>query len=260
MAKHTGKHSVKRSKVAGVAAFLVLLISGFLLATNLRVNRSVVVSNDTAELVEQRVKKVNSLRSEVDALSSRVNDLSKTLDTQNSDGSQDSENAGNGTMLPEVEGPGLVVTLDDSPLWENMVDSNGSSANINDYVVHQQDVEAVVNALWAGGAESMKIMDQRVLFNSAVRCSGNVLLLQGKKYSPPFKISAIGPVGEMRKALDDSTEVSIYRQYVSAFGLGWQVEEKDKLHFEATDALQQPLQYAKAVDGGKRDESQEGKQ
>ena len=153
MAKHTGKHSAKRSKAAGVAAFLVLLFSGFLLSTNLRVNRSVVVSNDTAELVEQRVKKVNSLRSEIDALSTRVNDLSKTLDSQNADGSQDSESAGNGTMLPAVEGPGLVVTLDDSPLWENMVDANGSSANINDYVVHQQDIEAVVNALWAGGAD-----------------------------------------------------------------------------------------------------------
>lgn len=150
MAKHTGKHSAKRSKAAGVAAFLVLLFSGFLLSTNLRVNRSVVVSNDTAELVEQRVKKVNSLRSEIDALSTRVNDLSKTLDSQNADGSQDGESAGNGTMLPAVEGPGLVVTLDDSPLWENMVDANGSSANINDYVVHQQDIEAVVNALWAG--------------------------------------------------------------------------------------------------------------
>ena len=49
MAKHTGKHTAKRSKAAGVAAFLVLMFSGFLLATNLRVNRSVVVTNDTAE-------------------------------------------------------------------------------------------------------------------------------------------------------------------------------------------------------------------
>ena len=106
MAKHTGKHSAKRSKAAGVAAFLVLLFSGFLLSTNLRVNRSVVVSNDTAELVEQRVKKVNSLRSEIDALSTRVNDLSKTLDSQNADGSQDSESAGNGTMLPRRGRPG----------------------------------------------------------------------------------------------------------------------------------------------------------
>ena len=245
MAKHTGKHTAKRSKAAGAAALLVLIFSGFLLATNLRVNRSVVVTNDTAELVEQRVKKVNSLQAEVDALSSRVNDLSKTLSSQGDTDPQDS-----GTMLPAVEGPGLVVTLDDSPLWENMVDSSGSTSNINDYVVHQQDVEAVVNALWAGGAESMMIMDQRVLFNSAVRCSGNVLLLQGKKYSPPFTISAIGPVDNMKKALDDSQDVTIYRQYVSAFGLGWQVEEKEKLHFEATDALQQPLQYAQAMSGG----------
>ncbi len=245
MAKHIGRHAAKRSKMVGVAVFLVLMFSGYLLATNLRVNRSVVVTNDTAELVEQRVKKVESLSKEVDSLSSRVNDLSKTLNSQDDD-SQDSENAGNGTMLPAVEGPGLVVTLDDSPLWENMVDSSGSTSNINDYVVHQQDIEAVVNALWAGGAESMMIMDQRVLFNSAVRCSGNVLLLQGKKYSPPFKISAIGPVDSMKKALDDSKEVGIYRQYVSAFGLGWQLDEREKLHFDATDALQQPLQYAKA--------------
>ena len=79
MAKHTGKHTAKRSKAAGVAAFLVLMFSGFLLATNLRVNRSVVVTNDTAELVEQRVKKVNSLQTEVDAPSPRQHALRQPL-------------------------------------------------------------------------------------------------------------------------------------------------------------------------------------
>ncbi len=265
MAKRTGRHTAKRSKVAGIAVFLVLMLSGVLLATNLRVNRSVVVSNDTADLVEQRVKRVNSLRKEVDGLSSKVDDLSKTLNSESGDDSQDGEDAGVGTMLPAVEGPGLVVTLDDSPLWKNMVDSSGSTSNINDYVIHQQDVEAVVNALWAGGAESMMIMDQRVLFSSAVRCSGNVLLLQGKKYSPPFKISAIGPVDSMQQALDDSKEITIYRQYVNAFGLGWKVEKKDKLHFDATDALQQPLKYAKVIEnddssGDAEQKTEEGNQ
>ena len=256
MAKRTGRHTAKRSKVAGIAVFLVLMLSGFLLATNLRVNRSVVVSNDTADLVEQRVKRVNSLRKEVDGLSSKVDDLSKTLNSESGDDSQDGEDAGVGTMLPAVEGPGLVVTLDDSPLWKNMVDSSGSTSNINDYVIHQQDVEAVVNALWAGGAESMMIMDQRVLFSSAVRCSGNVLLLQGKKYSP---------VDSMQQALDDSKEITIYRQYVNAFGLGWKVEKKDKLHFDATDALQQPLKYAKVIEnddssGDAEQKTEEGNQ
>ena len=94
MAKRTGRHTAKRSKVAGIAVFLVLMLSGFLLATNLRVNRSVVVSNDTADLVEQRVKRVNSLRKEVDGLSSKVDDLSKTLNSESDDDSQDGEDAG----------------------------------------------------------------------------------------------------------------------------------------------------------------------
>ncbi len=50
--------------------------------------------------------------------------------------------------------------------------------------------------------------------------SGNVLLLLGKKYSPPFKISAIGPMTVCNE-LDDSKEITIYRRYVNAFGLGW---------------------------------------
>ena len=56
-------------------------------------------------------------------------------------------------MLPALSGSGVTVTLDDSPLWENAVNNNGTTANINDYVIHQQDVESVVNALWAGGAD-----------------------------------------------------------------------------------------------------------
>ena len=80
----------------------------------------------------------------------------------------------------------------DSSMWQSVADTAGSSVTGTNTWVHQQDVEAVVNALWAGGAESMEVMGQRLLPTSAVICSGNVLPLQGKKYSPPFTISAIG--------------------------------------------------------------------
>ena len=158
-----------------------------------------------------------SCRKDITDLSAQINTLK---DFANNSGSSeqpsgtsdpkpsDTEDAGSGTILPAVHGPGITVTLNDSPLWENMVDSSGSAANINDYVVHQEDVEAVVNALWAGGAESMMIMDQRVLFNSAVICQGNVLLLQGKKYSPPFTVSAIGPADAMIRAWTTRTRSS----------------------------------------------------
>ena len=62
----------------------------------------------------------------------------------------------------------------------------------DDLVVHQQDVQAVVNALWRGGADGVQIMDQRLIATSAVRCVGNTLILQGRVYSPPYTITAVG--------------------------------------------------------------------
>lgn len=255
MAKHTSRHAARRSRLGSAAVCVIVALSGFLLMTNLRVNRTVTVTSDTADLVEQRVKRVDELQKDVSSLSSQIDTLKEfagsstdgTDSGSTSDSSNSAEDAGSGTMLPAVEGPGVTVTLDDSPLWENMVDSSGSAANINDYVVHQEDVEAVVNALWAGGAESMMIMDQRVLFNSAVICQGNVLLLQGKKYSPPFTVSAIGPTNEMLDALDNSRAVKLYKEYVSAFGLGWKVETKEKLTFDQSAATLQPLRYASVI-------------
>ena len=245
MAKSGAKHGAKRTIGGSLAVVSVFALSGYLLATNVRVNRSAVMTSDTSQLIEQRVEQVSELREQVNALSAQINTLnSMASDDDATSSGESSENAGQGTMLPAVQGPGLKVTLDDSPLWRNGVDATGSAVNINDYVIHQQDVEAVVNALWRGGAESMMIQDQRVLFNSAIVCQGNVLLLQGKKYSPPYTISAIGPVDAMRSALDDSQAIQIYQQYVSAFGLGWEVEQVDTLSFPETAALLQPFRFA----------------
>ena len=66
------------------------------------------------------------------------------------------------TFISAVTGSGITVTLNDSPLWSQRIGSSDSLTNVNDYVVHQQDVEAVMNALWKGGAEAMMIQEQRV--------------------------------------------------------------------------------------------------
>jgi len=103
----------------------------------------------------------------------------------------------------------------------------------DDIVVHQQDVQNVVNALWAGGAEAMMLMDQRVISTSAVRCVGNTLILQGRVYSPPYVIQAIGDQSAMREALDKSPQVRIYLEYVDTFGLGYDVKTKARASFPA---------------------------
>jgi uncharacterized protein YlxW (UPF0749 family) len=128
-----------------------------------------------------------------------------------------------------VSGQAVRVALDDAPR-DRRAPGNPSP---DDLVVHQQDVQAVVNALWAGGARGLQIMDQRLVSTSAVRCVGNTLILQGVVYSPPFRITAVGDPGRLRAALDAAPEIKIYQQYVTEFGLGYTVKTLDKVTLPA---------------------------
>lgn len=248
MAKRTGKHSSKHPSLGSFAVAIAVCLTGFLFVTNLRVNRTAFVTSNTGQMVERNSQRTKTLREDIKSLDSKITLLNKTL-VDSGSVAKISSDTGSSTVLPKLEGPGITVTLNDSPLWKNAVNGTGSTSNINDYVVHQQDVEAVVNALWKGGAEAMMIQDQRVLFNSAVICIGNVLMLQGHQYSPPYRISAIGPVDSMDEALNSSPAVQTYKDYVSTFGLGWKIEKKNKLRFPESSALLQPLRYATVSQG-----------
>src|SRR6201993_709411 len=126
--------------------------------------------------------------------------------------------------LLAMHGPGLVVTLTDAQR-----DAQGRfprDASPDDLVVHQQDIQAVLNALWAGGAEAVQMQDQRLINKSAPRCVGNTLLLNGRTYSPPYRVTAIGDVPKMQAALAAAPLVTLYKQYVVRFGLGYTEEPR----------------------------------
>jgi len=130
--------------------------------------------------------------------------------------------------LTAVHGPGLEVVLDDAP-----GEPSGGGVDPNILVVHQSDLQAVVNALWAGGAEAMSISGQRVIATSAVRCVGNTLLLNGEVYSPPFRVAAIGPSATMLQKLASSPGVASFRQAAGYYGLGYTVDTQDDIDVPA---------------------------
>ena len=142
-----------------------------------------------------------------------------------------------------VRGPAVEVALDDSPLTQDQLPEG---FGVDDIVVHQQDVQAVVNAFWAGGAEALMIQDQRIIATSAIRCVGNTLILQGRVYSPPYRIRAIGDPARLRDFLRRSPEVQIYQEYVKAVGLGYEVTTHDRLEFPSYAGSITP-EYATAV-------------
>jgi uncharacterized protein YlxW (UPF0749 family) len=119
-----------------------------------------------------------------------------------------------------VQGPAVQVMLDDAGYT---LETLPEGYTVDDVVVHQQDVQGVINALWAGGAEAMMVQDQRIISTSAVRCVGNTLYLQGRVYSPPYTITAVGDTGTMRRALADDPTVSNYAAWAEILGLGYEV-------------------------------------
>ena len=138
---------------------------------------------------------------------------------------------GDKRFAPVVPYASIIVELDDAPHGDTMPDG----FEPDDLVVHQQDVQGVVNALWAGGAEAMQIMDQRIIATSAVRCVGNTLILQGRVYSPPYTVTAIGDPERLARALEDSPNVQVFRYYVDTFGLGYQTHAATKTRLPAYD-------------------------
>jgi len=142
-----------------------------------------------------------------------------------------------------VRGPAITVTLNDA---KRSAASLPQGFTADDIVVHQQDVQGVVNALWAGGAEAMMLQDQRVISTSAVRCVGNTLILQGRVYSPPYTVTAIGDPERLAQALEDAPAVQDYRYYVDAFGLGYQTHAATRTRLPAYDGSLD-LQHARAT-------------
>lgn len=180
---------------------------------------------DLGELSRQQAANVERMSAEVDALRADVERLAAE------------QNAVSGFALPTpsaadlveggsvpVAGSGLTVVLDDAP-----ADAQRESVNPDVLVVHQQDLQSVMNALWAGGAEAMALMDQRVVSTSAFWCVGNVLRLHGRVYSPPYVVRAVGDPGALRAGLDASPAVRGYVRDAADVGLGWEVTEDQRL-------------------------------
>lgn len=140
--------------------------------------------------------------------------------------------------LAPVVGPAVTVRLDDAPRQPGRPPL---SDDPDDLVVHQQDVQAVVNALWAGGAEAMTLMGERVISTSAVRCVGNTLILHGRVYSPPFVVTAIGDPSSLRRSLETDPGVLYFLSFVERFGLGYQVTTQEEVELPAyTGMLELP--------------------
>jgi uncharacterized protein YlxW (UPF0749 family) len=229
---------------------VVALAAGLLFATSGRTAQGTDLrAGETTQLsglIAARKAAIARQDGQLADLQRQVERLTRQAGTRNSDvaAAQSAGDAGalSAALVP-LTGPGVVITLDDAPPRPD--GSLPVNARPDDLVIHQSDVQAVVNAVWAAASDGVAVMDQRLIATSAVRCVGNTLLLQGRTYSPPFVITAIGDASAIRAQLAASPQVGIFQQAVDDFGLTFSVRERPEVTVPAYDGLLE-LQYATA--------------
>lgn len=210
---------------------LVCLLAGLMVVasavnargTDLRPGRN----TDLVSLVQAQSRRNADLAGQVSAVRAQVDALS-AVENRDTGLQAQLERVTAAAAFTAMTGPAVTVTLDDAP---ETVAGDGIDDDL--LVVHQQDIQAVVNALWSGGAEAMTIQGQRVISTTGVKCVGNTVVLHGIPYAPPYVISALGDPDRLAAALAGSEPVQIFQQYVAAYGLVYDEQQSGRALFPA---------------------------
>ena len=210
---------IRARHLIGVLA--VTAASGLLFSVSaLNERRHPAATSDLSTLVRTRQEQVRQLETEVSSLDAAIEGFSPA---QSGTAAEDAFTAGS---TRPVSGPGVQITLSDAPTGQVP-----AGATPDDLVIHQQDIEDTMNALWSGGAEAMTVQGVRVTDRTVIRCIGNVILVDGTSFSPPYVIQAIGDPAALHAAVASNPRMVNYQAYVAKYGLGWDMQTKDALSF-----------------------------
>lgn len=232
------QHTRPRFGFWPVAVLVVCLVAGLLLATTRQVSHGnelrATDSTRLSDLVRRAQVDVDAAAAARDDLAAQLEELQESAaatDGRVAETLTHSRELAAAAGLTALSGAGIVVTLTDAPR-----DADGkypAGAAPDDLVVHQQDVQSVLNALWTGGAEAIAMQDQRLVNTSAPRCIGNTLLLHGRTYSPPYVVTAIGDPARLAATLANEPGIKMFKQYAVRYGLGYTQQESARLDVPA---------------------------
>ena len=105
----------------------------------------------------------------------------------------------------EVQGRGLVMTLNDKPDYDILKDPLDS-------IVHDADVRYAVDLLRGSGALAISINGYRIVNSTYILCIGPTILVNNERLVPPYVISAVGDTDSMLTALDSDLYFEVRRQ------------------------------------------------
>ena len=206
-----------------IAGFMVL---GFLLVTAVSSVRQTRLAaaprkGELIELIESRRRLVAEEDRAVDTLRQQVGRAQRAAERRNALDAAETARSRKLAMeagTVELEGPGLVVRLSDSER-ESPKDESGGA-----FRIHDADLQLVVNALFAAGAEAVAVNDSRLVATTAIRAAGDTIVVNFRPLNPPYRVSAIGAD---RKTFEDSEIARRFKRWQDLFGLGFSIQKSD---------------------------------
>jgi uncharacterized protein YlxW (UPF0749 family) len=132
-----------------------------------------------------------------------------------------------------VSGPGLLVTLANAKADADADPVGGGTAEDPRGMVRDGDLQLVVNALWAAGAEAISVNGQRLGPTSAIRFAGEAVLVDFRPVTNPYEVSAIGDPDTLSTKFLASPEVNALAVISESFGLRFEFAQDDELTLPA---------------------------
>ena len=126
--------------------------------------------------------------------------------------------------IDSVSGPGLSVVVTEPTDARDSAVRTGSGAAVLD-----RDIAAVVNSLWASGAEAVSVNDIRVGPNVTIRQAGGAMLLDNRPIGSPYEVHAIGPPQRIQVQFVVSDAYLRMSTVAQLYGIGFSVRPVDDL-------------------------------
>lgn len=206
--------------VAGACGAMFVISAINSQGQDLRPGRYVGVSG----LVASEKQQADALQRQAAALQDQINALTNAVPNADIRAAQaQAQRAMPAAGLGKVSGDGLTISMSDSPT--SLI--NTTKLNPNLFVIHQQDIQAVVNALWTGGATAITVQGQRIISTTGIKCSGSTVLLGGVPYPEPFIIQAVGDPTALSNALNTNAYINLIVEAATSpdIQLGWSVRQ-----------------------------------
>ncbi|AFS78316.1 hypothetical protein DUF881 [Gottschalkia acidurici 9a] len=144
--------------------------------------------------------------------------------------------------LEDIEGPGIRIVIADNEEKEII------GQNIQDDIIHDSEIQIILNDLKNAGAEAISINGQRVVSKSEVKCGGPIIRINGKSSANPFVITAIGDPKALYAAINAPqsfgwTLKEVYNKKVEA-------EIKDKVFIPKYNWKDSSFKYSEPIKEG----------